>query len=189
MRRRLLPALAILLLASAAHAAPQIGKPAPAFAVRDSSGTLQTLGDHLGKVVVLEWSNLDCPDVARLYEGKMQALQQDYLSKGVVWLTVVSSASGKDGFLSPEQGNERLKQYDANPTALLLDESGSMGRVYEARHTPQMFIIGIDGVLAYMGGLEGSDSTPWFTQALDAVLAREPVSESVTTPSGCDIAY
>jgi peroxiredoxin len=194
MRRHLLPALAaLLLLGDISHAAPQIGKPAPAFAVRDSSGTLQTLGDHLGNVVVLEWSNLDCPEVAHLYEGEMQALQREYMAKGVVWLTVVSAASGKEGYLSPEQGNQRLREHDAEPTALLLDESGSMGRAYEARQTPQMFIVGIDGMLAYMGGLEGKDgdgaTVPWFTRALNAVLAREPVSESITAPSGCDIAY
>jgi hypothetical protein len=160
--------------------------------VRDSNGKLQTMADYLGKVVVLEWSNLNCADVAKLYDGPMQTLQRDYMAKGVAWLTVVSSASGKKGHLDPQRGNELLKENEAKPTALLLDESGSMGRAYDARHTPQLFVIDIDGVLAYMGGLdsgEGEVPTPYLTNALEAVLARESVAEPITSVNGCLIQY
>jgi peroxiredoxin len=189
---------AVSLTAGPAHAAPQIGKPAPAFAVKDSNGQLQTLGDYLGKTVVLEWTNDQCPFVKKHYQGNMQALQRGYTGKGVVWLTVISSASGKQGHLSGERANELTKSREAVPSAVLLDESGSMGRAYDARTTPQMYVIDQNGMLAYMGGIDSIASTevddipkatPYLAQAADAVLAREEVAEPVTQPYGCSIKY
>lgn len=197
--RCLLLAATTTLVSVIASAAPEIGKTAPAFAVRDSDGKLQTLADHLGKVIILEWTNAECPLVGKYYDsGTMQKLQRTYTDKGAVWLSVVSSAKGKQGYLATGEAGQLTKQRNAAPTAVLLDDSGSMGRGYDARTTPHIYIIDTEGVLAYMGGIDSiastdaeeiAKATPYLAQAADAVLAGEPVAEPVTKPYGCSIRY
>ena len=200
----LLLSAAIAAASALAQAAPEIGKPAPAFAVRDSNGQMQTLVDQLGKVVVLEWTNADCPFVRKHYgvnnEGvdNMQTLQKTYTDKGVVWFSVISSAKGKQGYVDGAAANTLSRDRNAAPTAVLLDDSGTMGRAYEARTTPHMYVIDTKGTLAYMGGIDSiasadvediAKATPYLADAVDAVLAGETVAEPVTKPYGCSVKY
>lgn len=197
--RSLLLAAAITAISSLATAAPEIGKTAPAFAVRDNTGKMQTLADHLGKVIVLEWTNAECPFVRKYYSSdSMQKLQRTYTDKGVVWLSVVSSAKGKQGHVSDVEANKLTSDRKAAPTAVLFDESGSMGHAYDARTTPHMYVIDTNGALAYMGGIDSiasadvediAKATPYLADATDAVLAGEPVAEPVTKPYGCSVKY
>ena len=190
---------ALLTVALGAAAAPQIGKPAPAFSVKDSNGTSRNLQEDLGKVVVLEWTNTDGPFVQKHYgSDNMQSLQRKYVEQGAVWLTVISSASGKQGHIDGATANELTQQRNAAPTAVLLDESGSMGRAYDARTTPHMYVIDSEGMLAYMGGIDSiastdpadiAKATPYFAEAADAVMAKKAVPNAVTKPYGCTIKY
>jgi peroxiredoxin len=186
-------------LAPDARAAPVVGQPAPAFAVPDTTGKTRTLAELAGKTVVLEWTNHDCPFVRKHYEsGNMQALQKRYADPGTVWLSVVSSAPGKQGHVSPAEAGRLTESRAAAPSAVLLDESGAMGRAYDARTTPHMYIITPDGKLAYMGGIDSVASTdqadlaratPYFALAMEEVRAGRPVSNPVTRPYGCSVKY
>jgi len=180
-------------------AAPEVGAPAPDFSVTDSKGELWTL-DHLkGKTAILEWTNHDCPYVRKHYDsGNMQRLQHKAAEQEVVWLSVISSAPGKQGHVSPEQADELTNSREAAPVAVLLDESGDMGRAYGASTTPHLFIIDPEGALVYMGGIDDrptSDvadiegATNYIDQALAELDAGEPLSTPVTRPYGCSVKY
>lgn len=184
---------------SLAFAEPQVGQPAPAFTLTDSDGKSHSLSDFQGKVVVLEWLNHGCPFVVKHYEsGNMQKLQKDYADKGVVWLSVVSSAPGKQGHMSPEDTNKTKAEKGSAATAILIDEDGTVGKLYNAKVTPEMFIINSDGVLVYAGAIDDKKSTDtadiagaknYVAQALDEVLAGNPVSETTSTAYGCSVKY
>lgn len=190
---------ALLTLALPAAGTPQIGKPAPAFSVKDSNGTSRNLQEYLGKTVVLEWTNSECPFVQKHYSSdNMQSLQRRYVDLGVIWLTVISSGKGKPGHMDGATANELTRQRMAAPTAVLLDEAGTMGRIYDARTTPHMYVIDSEGMLAYMGGVDSiattnpediARATPYFTEAMDAVMTKKPVPDAVTKPYGCSIEY
>ena len=176
-----------------------IGQPAPAFTLTDTTGHARSLADWHGNIVVLEWFNNDCPFVGKHYgSGNMQQMQADYTAKGVVWLSVVSSAAGKQGHISPEEGNEIMKQRQSHQTAMLLDSDGVVGRSYGAKTTPHLFIISPDGALIYAGGVDNIASTDqadvpnatnFVRHALDEVLAGQPVSVSESKPYGCSVKY
>jgi peroxiredoxin len=195
------PLILSLLLAtpSLALAAPQVGQPAPDFAVRDSQGQTRTLAEFAGRTLVLEWSNHDCPFVQKHYGGdNMQALQRRFTEQGVAWLTVISSAPGSQGHVSPQQADELSTRRSAAPSAVLLDEDGRMGRAYEAKVTPHMYVIDPQGILQYMGGIDSIRSsdpadipkaTPYLAQAVEAVLAGRPAPNPVTRAYGCSVKY
>ena len=127
-----------------------VGKPAADFTATDSNGKSHSLSDYKGKVVVLEWLNHGCPYVKKHYNsGNMQKLQKTYTEKGVVWLSIISSAPGKQGYSTPEEANEAIKQKQAFLTALLLDPDGIVGKLYGAKTTPHMYIINSEGILVY----------------------------------------
>ena len=142
--------LLTLLLAGLAGplcAAPQIGQAAPDFAGTDTAGQVQRLSDYHGRTVVLEWTNHDCPYVRKHYgSGTMQALQRDAVAQGVVWLSIISSAPGKQGHVSAAQADALTRDRDASPSAVVLDEQGEIGRLYGAKTTPHMFVVDADGV-------------------------------------------
>lgn len=204
-RRNLLVATAglvgamVLLRAAPAKAAPQVGQPAPDFSVVDTSGNTQSLSALRGKLVVLEWTNHDCPFVRKHYNANnMQTLQRQATGAGAVWLTVISSAPGEQGHVAAAEADELTKSRNAAPTAVLLDTKGTMGRAYSARTTPHMYIISPDGVLQYMGGIDSIPSTriedlqkatPYFQNAFRAVLEGKPVQNAVTRPYGCSVKY
>ncbi|MFP4275975.1 MAG: thioredoxin family protein [Wenzhouxiangella sp.] len=192
--------LLILTLASPLSAAPTIGQPAPDFSVIDTQGQVHALSDFAGQTVVLEWTNHDCPFVVKHYSaGNMQDQQRLARDKhGAVWLTVISSRAGEQGHVSPDQADELTTSRNAYPSAVLLDESGDMGRAYDARVTPHMYIIDADGILRYMGGIDSNpsrhpadipDATQYVVAALEQMAAGEPVGEAVTRPYGCTIKY
>ncbi|MGE4490640.1 MAG: thioredoxin family protein [Kiritimatiellales bacterium] len=172
---------------------------APAFSLPDVNGTAHTLSQYAGEIVVLEWTNYDCPFVRKFYgTGTMQALQKKYTGKGVVWLSVCSSAPGKQGNLSAEEWKQRIKETGSHATAVLLDENGIVGHAYGARNTPHLFVIGKDGALAYQGSVDDQRTADpetvgkgrnYLTEALDALLAGQPVSLAETQPYGCTVKY
>ena len=182
-----------------AGAAPQIGKPAPAFSGVGSDGKTYALADFKGKYVVLEWHNQGCPYTKKHYEsGNMQRLQKEWTAKGVVWLTVISSAPGMQGFVTPSQENDYLKTMNAAPTAVLMDPTGVVARLYAAKTTPHMYVIDKDGSLKYMGGIDSLATTdeadiaraePYLKEAMLAVALGNPPPHAVTKPYGCSIKY
>lgn len=186
-------------LTQAAWAAPEIGKPAPEFTLVDSNGTSHNLSDFKGKVVVLEWLNHGCPFVVKHYESQnMQNLQKEYTEKGVIWLSIVSSAEGQQGFMTPEETNKAKEAKGASPTAVLLDPDGKVGRLYDAKVTPEMFIINADGILVYHGAIDSIRSTKaedvakaenYVKAALDEILAGKPVTTAKTQAYGCSVKY
>ncbi|MGD2083186.1 MAG: thioredoxin family protein [Chromatiales bacterium] len=189
----------LLLCACAAQAAPEVGKPAPEFAGTDTAGKVHRLSDYRGRIVVLEWTNHDCPYVRKHYgAGNMQALQRDATADGAVWLSIVSSAPGKQGYVSPAQADRLTAERNAAPTAVLLDPKGDIGRAYAARTTPHMYVIDAEGVLRYMGGIDDIPTSDpadiprakqYVRAALKAVGAGEPVADAVTRPYGCSVKY
>lgn len=200
MTRRLLQALTLAALGAAASVYAQaVGKAAPAFVLQDIAGGEHSLAAAKSKFVVLEWTNYDCPFVRKHYEtGTMPMLQKTYIEKGVVWLTVCSSAAGKQGHYTVEQWSERIKKYGAVPTAVLLDADGRVGKSYGAKTTPHMFVISPEGVVLYNGAIDNQpgvdreimkDAVSYVKQALDAALAGKPVAVTTTTPYGCSVKY
>jgi peroxiredoxin len=195
------PILTTLLFAMAttAGAALKIGEPAPGFTGIDTSGKSHALSDFRGKPVILEWTNHDCPYVLKHYNsGNMQQQQQAATGQGAVWLSIISSAPGKQGHVTPAQADALTAERNAAPSAVILDEKGEIGQLYEAKTTPHMYIIDADGKLAYMGGIDSIASTnpadigkatQYVPAALAQVMSGEPVTSSVTRPYGCSVKY
>lgn len=191
--------LVFALLAPVVFAAPEIGQPAPAFTALDSNGKTVQLSDFKDKYVVLEWTNHECPFVKKHYKsGNMQGLQAWAKLKGAAWLSVISSAPGKQGHVDAAGANALSKDRGAVPAHVLLDESGAVGRLYEAKTTPHMYLVAPDGTLIYKGGIDSNSSadvddiagaTPYVKVALTEALAGKPVTESSTRPYGCSIKY
>jgi peroxiredoxin len=193
-------ALATVLAATlSAEAKVEIGKPAPDFTLSSADGKTHSLSAFKGQVVVLEWVNFDCPFVKKHYgSDNMQALQRRYTGEGVVWLSINSSAPGKQGHCTPEQAVKLGAERKAAATALLLDPEGKVGQLFGARTTPHMFVIDKEGRLVYNGAIDDKPSPDpadlagaknYVTAALDAVLAgRKPEVQS-TQPYGCSVKY
>lgn len=192
-------ALAAALVAGSAFAAPKVGQPAPAFSATDSHGKTVKLADYQGKFVVLEWTNDGCPFVKKHYQGgNMQGLQKAATAEGAIWLTVISSAPGKQGHLSGAQADALTQSRGAAPSAVLLDEAGTVGHLYDAKTTPHMFIVDPKGTLIYAGGIDSIPSAdaediakakPYVKTALAEAMAGKPVTDAVTKPYGCSVKY
>jgi peroxiredoxin len=180
-------------------ATAKVGEPAPAFTVPATSGAPESLAAHQGKVVVLEWTNHDCPYVRKHYEtGNMQALQREATAQGVVWLTLISSAKGEQGHVTPAQADELTRTRKAAPTAVLLDEKGVAGRLYGATNTPHMYVVDKTGRLVYAGAIDDrpttrradvQGATNYVRAALEAVAAGQPVKTPITRAYGCTVKY
>ena len=197
------PALALAALATAvgapALADAVVGQPAPAFTLPAANGKTHALADFAGKVVVLEWWNPECPFVGKHYgSGNMQKLQKEWTAKGVVWLTVSSSAPGKQGHVDGAKAEAFMKEKSGAPTAVLLDPEGKVGRAYGAKTTPHMFVIDGKGRVVYAGGIDDKPSTDradvataknYVAAALGEVLAGKPVSTPTSSPYGCGVKY
>ena len=184
---------------SAAGAAPQVGQPAPDFTAVDSKGDPVHLSEYRGKTVVLEWTNADCPYTHKHYSsGNMQSVQALAQKNGIVWLTVVSSAPGKQGYVNGPAADALTQSRKAVPTAVLLDPEGQVARLYAAKTTPHMFVIDKDGALRYTGGIDSIATTeeadiaraePYLKDAMLAVADGQSVAHPVTKPYGCSIKY
>src|SRR5688572_17250985 len=190
-------------IADLSAAAPKVGEPAPAFTAVDTRGAPHSLEAYRGQWVVLEWVNHECPYTKKHYKsvdgrpGNTQAMQRDY-AKRVVWLSVVSSAPGKQGFTTAAEADQLTQEKGAAPVAVIRDTTGTLGRLYGARNTPQYAIIDPQGVLRYAGAIDNRPSskvkdiegaTNYVRAALDAGLAGNPIAVTQTQPYGCDVKY
>jgi peroxiredoxin len=192
-------AISFLLTAATALAAVKTGEPAPDFKLADTRGKQHSLADYKGKYVVLEWVNHDCPFVKKHYDsGNMQQLQKEWVGKEVVWLTINSSAPGKQGNMPAEKWVEVTQQKKAAPTAVLIDEEGTVGKKYGAETTPHMFVINPDGELIYQGAIDSIRSadkedvpkaTNYVDAALESAMAGKPVKMASTKAYGCSVKY
>ena len=182
-----------------ASAQVQIGGPAPAFTATDSNGKTESLSQAKGKYVVLEWHNQGCPYTKKHYtSGNMQLLQKEWTAKGVEWFTVISSAPGQQGYMTPEAENAYVKKVGAVPTAVLLDKDGKVGHLYDAKTTPQMVVIDPSGKVIYDGAIDDRPTPSpedvkgaknYVSEALTASLSGKPVATPYTRPYGCSVKY
>ena len=182
-----------------AQAGVSVAQPAPDFTGIDSNGGTHSLNQYRGKTVVLEWTNHDCPYVRKHYQsGNMQKLQKAATSDGIVWLSIISSAPGKQGHVSGAEANALTSQRNASPSAVILDEKGDIGRLYGAKTTPHMYIIDPKGTLVYMGGIDSIPSsnqadidraTNYVSAALQSLKEGQVITDNVTRPYGCSVKY
>jgi peroxiredoxin len=199
MLARTLVATTLALAATAALSNATVGQPAPAFTATDATGKSVSLTDFKGKHVVLEWVNPGCPYVVKHYSGgNMQGTQREATAKGVVWLSVNSTAADARDFLKPAEMAAWMQQQKAAATATLMDADGKVGRAYGARTTPHMYIIDPAGKLVYAGAIDSipsgrvadiANATNHVKVALAESLAGKPVSTPVTRPYGCSVKY
>lgn len=200
MKRQILPFVLSLSFVATLHAAnPSVGDSAPDFKTLDFEGNVIELKAYRGKPVVLEWTNYDCPFVRKHYGTKnMQGLQEAFTERGVVWITICSSAPGKQGNYPAEKWPELIKERGAKPTALILDQDGAIGKLYGAKTTPHMFVVAADGTLVYKGAID--DNRSWdpktvegarnhVREALEAVLDGKEPKVKETKPYGCSVKY
>ena len=192
-------ALAALTLPEIAVAAAVVGQPAPGFTLSDTNGKAESLADFSGKYVVLEWINYECPFVKKHYgSGNMQKLQKKYVGEGVAWLSINSSAPGKQGNYEPAKWNELTAEAKASPTAVLLDPDGTVGRAYGAKTTPHMYVIEPKGTVIYAGGIDDKPSTDpadipgarnYVDEALGEAMTGKPITIASSAPYGCSVKY
>ena len=178
---------------------PKVGQPAPNFTAKDLDGKSRSLSEFKGKYVVLEWHNQGCPFVRKHYEsGNMQKLQKELTGKGAVWLSIISSAPGAQGFVTPEQEKQYLQEKQAAPTTVLFDPDGTVGHAYGAKTTPHMFVINDKGVIVYAGAIDDNPSSDaadaataknFVRAAYEEASAGKPVSTASTAPYGCGVKY
>jgi glutathione peroxidase-family protein len=196
---RILSALFAVALATSVYANPGVGKPAPDFTLQDISGKKHELSDYKGKYVVLEWVNFGCPFVKKHYGSEnMQKLQKEFAEKGVVWLSICSSAPGKQGNETPEAAQKGISEYGWAASAYLVDRDGKVGKLYNAKTTPEMFVVNPEGTLIYAGAIDDkptpdpstvNGSNNYVKAALTEAKAGKPVSVSATKPYGCSVKY
>ncbi|OIN87182.1 MAG: thioredoxin family protein [Alphaproteobacteria bacterium CG1_02_46_17] len=206
MKNFILAALAALSLSGGAHAeemkmdaVAEVGKPAPEFMANDLNGDHVMLSALKGQTVVLEWTNHECPYVQKHYgSGNMQKLQKEAADDGVVWISIVSSAKDKEGYTSPEEAKTIMEQQAALPTHKILDVDGTIGHLFGAKTTPNMFVIDKDGILVYSGAIDDNNSFKpetiegaknYVREALASLKAGKPVEMSSTQPYGCGVKY
>ena len=186
-------------LATPAMAKTPTGSAAPNFTVKDTAGVTHSLSDFRGKNVVLEWTNHQCPYVVKHYSSdNMQGTQKALAGNDTVWLSVISSAPGKQGHVSSSEADALTASRGAAPTAVLMDPSGTMGRAYDAKTTPHMYIIDPSGTLVYQGAMDSNrssnpatipDATNYVKAAMADLAAGNPVAQNDTQPYGCTIKY
>jgi len=195
--------IALLGFSAVASAKIETGSVVSDMTVTDSNGVVHNLSDYAGKQVVLEWTNHKCPYVKKHYDtdfegGNMQNLQKTAAKDDVVWLSIISSAPGRQGYVRGGQANELTEKRGAAPDAVVLDAAGETGRVFSAKTTPHMFVIDENQVLVYQGAIDSNpsarpatikDATNYVSEALAALKAGEPIAISETAPYGCSVKY
>jgi len=177
----------------------KVGSPAPQFTLQSATGSSVSLKDFIGKTVVLEWFNPDCPFVKKFYsQGDMQRFQKEAAEKGAVWLTINSNAEGRQGHISRDEAGALVSEIGLQSSALLLDPTGTVGTSYGARTTPHMFVIDSKGNLAYQGAIDNtpstrakdiSSSTNYILAAIDSLAQGKIPSPADTDPYGCSVKY
>lgn len=191
--------IAAVAINSQAAAKAEVGQAAPDFTLTDANGKTHSLSDYKGKYVVLEWVNFGCPFVKKHYgSGNMQKLQAAYTKKDVVWLSICSSAPGKQGFYNGEELTNAISDHDVKASAYLIDADGKVGQMYEAKTTPNMYIINPKGQLVYAGAIDDTpsvdpadipNSTNYIAAALDAAMNGKEIAVKATQPYGCSVKY
>ncbi len=200
MRKPLSSLLALTtLFAAGAAVAVVSGAVAPGFTIADTSGKAVQLADYKGKYVVLEWTNPECPFVRKHYgSGNMQALQKEWGSRDVVWLTINSTNATHSEFKTPRQMGDWMKTQGAAPLATLLDSTSDAGRAYGAKTTPHMFVVDPAGKIIYAGAIddkrsanpaEAKTANNYVRVALTEAMAGKAVTVGSTTPYGCSVKY
>jgi len=174
---------------------------APGFELVDSYGENISLSNFEGNTVVLEWTNHDCPYVAKHYAtGNMQNTQEQAKEQGVIWLTIISSAPGTQGYVLPDKANELTSSRNARPNHVLFDPEGDVGKMYGAKTTPHMYVIDKEGVLRYQGAIDDAGGQSFWTKnlleadnyvknALSDIQSNQDVSTKVSKPYGCSVKY
>jgi hypothetical protein len=195
--RKLLSVALILISLPALAVVP--GTTAPDFKGTDSTGTQQTLSQYRGKFVVLEWANQGCPfDRKHYLSGSMEFQQREWTAKGVIWLSVISSVPGAQGYVTPAEENEYLKKMHAAPTAAILDPTSTIARLYEAKTTPHIFVIDPTGKLIYQGAIDDKPTTDqadlkgarnYLNETLTKAMSGQPIQIASTRPYGCSVKY
>lgn len=191
------PTLLLLLALSAAPAlaAGAVGEAAPAFELKDLNGTTHSLADYKGKVVVLEWVNPNCPFSDRhAREKTMSNLARKHGQ--VVWLGINSTAAGHKDFLEPAE-HKAWKEKNGVSYAILYDETGKVGKAYDAKTTPHMYIVDEQGRIVYNGAIDDDPSgrtpaaqrTNYVDGGLIAELAGRKADPASTKPYGCSVKY
>ena len=194
--------LSMLVIGFLAFSSVKNGETAPSFSLMNQDKQTVSLDEFRGKKVVLEWTNHDCPFVKRHYETRnMQTLQKDMTDNEVVWLSVVSSAEGKQGYISSTQAKQLTADRDANPTHVLLDKKGEVGRLFSAKTTPHMFVIDEMGKIQYQGAIDNLGNTGalfstdlsraknYVRNAVSQLMSGEEVEDKKTRPYGCSVKY
>ena len=199
MKMNLLKYLSLALFIGSTAVAAELGSKAPAFTLTDSTGQTHSLADFEGQFVVLEWTNHECPFVVKHYKGgHMQALQKSFTEDGAVWLQIVSSAEGKQGYVTAQQAEDLRTSKEMHSTAMLFDPSGEVGRSYDARVTPHMYLIDPEGTLVYQGAIDSIRSTRvkdvalaenYLLSAYESAKAGESIENGTTNAYGCSIKY
>lgn len=184
---------------SAAQSQATLGEAAPNFTLQDTEGDTHRLSDYEDQYVILEWLNFECPFVGKHYgSGNMQELQQTFTEKGVVWLSIVSSAEGKQGYYPPDEMKAKKQEHEGQMSAILMDPSGAVGRAYGAKVTPHMYVISPDGELLYKGGIDDKPTTDqadiagaenYLRNALTQAMNGEEVEPKTAQPYGCTVKY
>ena len=177
----------------------EIGVEAPGFTAKDTNGKIHRLSEYKGNIVVLEWKNHRCPYVVKHYAtNNMQNLQRDLVSKGVVWMSVLSSAPGKQGHVSAQEANAIIENENSAASAVLMDTAGAIGRRYSAKKTPHMFVIDENGLLAYQGAIDDNSSARQSTvagalnyvkEAVSALQSNQKIAVPTTEAYGCSVKY
>jgi peroxiredoxin len=190
---------ALVLVVPLISSAAKVGQPAPDFMGTASDNKAYHLSDYRGKFVVLEWHNNGCPYTRKHYEsGNMQKLQKQWTAQGVVWFTVISSAPGKQGYIEANDENKYMARMGASPTAALLDPTGAIGHLYDAKTTPQMIVINPQGVVVYDGAIDNHPTddvkdipgaTNYVSLALSQAMSGHSVETAATRPYGCSVKY
>lgn len=200
MKKLMMTALTGLILATPlAQAAVKVGEKAPDFTLTDVSGKSRSLSEFAGKTVVLEWTNPGCPFVKKHYDsGNIPRQQADTVAAGAVWLSINSSAKGKQGDITPAEATELGSQWRTAPTAYLFDRDGKVGQAYGAKTTPHLYVIDGKGLLRYNGAIDSiptprqddlAKATQYVPGVLAAIAAGKEVTPSTTQPYGCNVKY
>jgi len=198
--RSLLAGAASLVLGLVVHAAPSVGQPAPDFTLTDINGQQQSLSAYKGRTVILEWVNPECPFVVKHYQGSgnMPATQKAAVADGAVWLSINSGHAGAQGDFDPAQVAAWHKKSGAAPTAYIRDQAGKVGKLYDARHTPTLYVVNAEGTLVYAGGIDDINSanpadiakaTNYVKAALTDIQAGRPVAKATSKAYGCSVKY
>jgi len=181
---------------------PAINEQAPNFKAVNSYGKTIQLSDLKGSPVILEWTNHECPYVARHYnENNMQNLQKMARDEGVLWLSIISSTPGDQGHVSAEKANELTESRKASPSHVLIDESGEIGMLYGAKTTPHMYMIDANGILRYKGAIDNigrgmqffnapfNKAINYVSSQMDQLIANQSLAINSTTAYGCSVKY